>query len=130
MSHTTAQGDFCFFITMSMTTILYFESIPHEPLCCCEYRRQHQLFINPLLKIVPQKSTICSCLGTFAKSYSAQLLQEITFAFFKMFLFASHFKRFRFRCSWRPAREQEEFNYLDLPSACLICSVTDAFIFY
>ncbi len=39
----------CSFITINT---VYFDSVPHTPFCCQEYSIEHQMWINPLLKIV------------------------------------------------------------------------------
>ncbi len=46
------------FITMNTHTVVYFESIPHTPSCCFKHSPEHQMCINPQLKIVPDKCTI------------------------------------------------------------------------
>ncbi len=33
--------------------------------CCCKYSQEHQMCINPQVKIVPNKCTIYSCLSHF-----------------------------------------------------------------
>ncbi len=45
-------------ITMNTHTVVYFDSIPHTPSCCQGYSPEHQVCINPQLKIIPKKCTI------------------------------------------------------------------------
>ncbi len=63
MSHTFALGDMFLHYYTHTHTVVYFDSIPHTPSCCQKYSPQPQMWINPLLKIAPDKSTMFSCLS-------------------------------------------------------------------
>ncbi len=66
----------CSFITMNTHTVVCFDSIPHTSSCCPKYSLERQMWIHPLLKIVPNKCTISSCL--FDKNYREELFEEVT----------------------------------------------------
>lgn len=48
----------CSVVTINTHTVVYFHSIPHTPSCCS---MEHQMWINPPLKIVPKKFTNSLC---------------------------------------------------------------------
>lgn len=58
MSHTIALSD-TFRITMNMSTVVYFDSglLTYTCCYCCKHflDLEHQMFLNPQLKIVPNK---------------------------------------------------------------------------
>ncbi len=51
----------CSFIITNTHTV-YSDSIPRTPSCCWKYSLEHQMWINPQLKIIPNKCTIYFCL--------------------------------------------------------------------
>ncbi len=58
-------------------TVDYLDLIPHTLSCCHKYSLEHQIWINPPLKIVPNKFT--PIWVTFAKNYSDQLFHHYNF---------------------------------------------------
>lgn len=71
----------CSFITMKTHTGVNFD--PHPLVLLSQNPLEPQMWIHPLLNIVPNKCTIFSCLCDLKKNYSVQLFQEITKPFFK-----------------------------------------------
>lgn len=53
----------CSFSLNKPHTISYFQSIPKSLFCCHKYTLEHQIWINPPQKIVPDKCAISSCLS-------------------------------------------------------------------
>ncbi len=66
-----------------LSTIVYFDSVPHTPCCCCKYSLAHQMCINPLLKIVPSKCTIYCCLRNICLNPQCPAILGNYLVFFK-----------------------------------------------
>ena len=63
----------CSFIIMKTHThaVVYLNSIPRTPSCCPKYSVEHQIWINPPLKIVPKQMQSSLMLeGHLFKNYS------------------------------------------------------------
>ena len=67
----------CSFIMVNSDTVVYFELIPRTMLSCCKHSVEHQMCINPQLKIVPQKTHFLHLSG-WHFYHSTQLFPEIT----------------------------------------------------
>lgn len=70
---------------MNTQTVAYFDSIPHTLSCCPKYSLGHQMFVNLLQEIVPNKCIISSCL--FDGNYREKLREETTEHFKKKKLY-------------------------------------------
>ncbi len=67
-------------------TVVYFDSIPHTPSCWPRYSLQHQIWINLLLKVVPNK---CA-------------LKKMKLCICELFLKIYIFSRNQWTLSWEP----------------------------
>lgn len=58
--HPPVESVTCSFIIMNTNAAVYFGSLPNTPFCCHKHSQEHQMHINPSLKIVHNKCTTYS----------------------------------------------------------------------